>query len=195
MRVIAGQYRSRLLMAPKGWSTRPTSDRLRETLFNILAAQIPDAVFVDLFAGTGAVGIEALSRGAAHVYFAETARPALAALRANLQSLDIAARCTVEAKGTLPLLRKLTEQCVQADTIFLDPPYADAHAYTTTLECLAASPVVRAGSVVVVEHSSHAEAPKIPANMEEYRSIVQGDAQLRLYHVHMLAHPVDSDVS
>jgi 16S rRNA (guanine(966)-N(2))-methyltransferase RsmD len=168
---------------------------LRETLFNILATRIPDAVFVDLFAGTGAVGIEALSRGAAHVYFAETARSALAAMRVNLQSLDIAAHCTVETKGTLPLLRKLAEQHVQADTVFLDPPYADAHAYATTLECLAVSPVLRAGSVVVVEHSSHAEAPIVPANMEEYRSIVQGDAQLRLYHVQMPAHPVDSHLS
>ena len=84
MRVIAGTYRSRQLVAPKGTATRPTSDRLRETLFNILAARVPGCRFADLYAGTGAVGIEAISRGAAQVWFAEKAAPALAAIRANL---------------------------------------------------------------------------------------------------------------
>ncbi|HUZ04910.1 MAG TPA: 16S rRNA (guanine(966)-N(2))-methyltransferase RsmD [Acidobacteriaceae bacterium] len=200
MRVIAGQYRSRTLAAPKGRDVRPTSDRLRETLFNILAPRIPEAIFVDLFAGTGAVGIEAISRGAAHVYFAETARPALAALRANLQSLGIkesgqdgAKRdCTVETRGALPLLRKLAKLRVQADIIFLDPPYADTNAYETTLECLASSPALHADSIVVVEHSSHTDAPKVPVGMEKYRSIVQGDAQVCFYRMHMGAHPVNA---
>src|SRR4029077_15434445 len=80
MRVIAGTYRSRQLSAPRGMKTRPTSDRLRETLFNILAPRLEGCRFVDLYAGTGAVGIEAISRGAEHVWFAENAEPALAAL-------------------------------------------------------------------------------------------------------------------
>jgi 16S rRNA (guanine966-N2)-methyltransferase len=81
MRVIAGTYRSRPLLAPRGDLTRPTSDRLRETLFNILAPRLTGCRFADLYAGTGAVGIEALSRGAEHVWFTEKAEPALAAIR------------------------------------------------------------------------------------------------------------------
>ena len=89
MRVIAGTYRSRQLTAPRGTETRPTSDRLRETLFNIIALRIPNCRFADLYAGTGAVGIEAISRGAAHVWFTEKSEPALAAIRANLKTLKI----------------------------------------------------------------------------------------------------------
>ena len=192
MRVIAGQYRSRTLVAPRGWATRPTSDRLRETLFNILAPRIAGAVFLDLFAGTGAVGIEAISRGAKHVYFAETAQPALAALQTNLQSLGVLKGCTVETRGTLPLLRKLAKMPMQADVVFLDPPYADANAYTTTLEFLAISHVLHAETIVVVEHSSHADAPTAPGTLTEYRSVAQGDAHLRFYCAHNPAHPADS---
>lgn len=195
MRVIAGQYRSRTLVAPKGLATRPTSDRLRETLFNILAPRIAGAVFLDLFAGTGAVGIEAISRGAQQVYFAENARPALTALQTNLQSLGIQHGCTVETRGTLPLLRSLAKRKVQADVIFLDPPYADANAYKTTLEFLAESSVLHADSIVVVEHASHAKAPETPAKLGEYRTFAQGDAQLRFYIMHPLAHPLDRAVS
>ncbi len=189
MRVIAGQYRSRILVAPPGWETRPTSDRLRETLFNILGEKVAQAVFVDLFAGTGAVGIEALSRGAAQVYFAETARPALAALRANLQALAIDRGCTVETRGTLPLLRKLAEKHILADLVFLDPPYADGPAYASTLQALARSPILKQDSIVVTEHSSHAEAPAAPQTLRPYRTLQQGDAQLTFYRKEM---PPDS---
>lgn len=182
MRVIAGQYRSRTLVAPKGESTRPTSDRLRETLFNILGERISQGIFVDLFAGTGAVGIEALSRGAAQVYFAETAKPALAALRANLQSLGIDRGCTVETRGTLPLLRRLEQGRTQVDIVFLDPPYADARAYESTLKHLASSPLLHRDSIVVVEHSSHAGPLETPIALQLYRSVLQGDAQLSFYH-------------
>ena len=96
MRVIAGTYRSRILQAPPGTATRPTSDRLRETLFNILSPRIPGCRFVDLYAGTGAVGIEALSRGAAFVWFAENHPAALKSLRANLQSLGLKQDFAVE---------------------------------------------------------------------------------------------------
>ena len=90
MRIIAGLYRSRSLEAPPGLATRPTSDRLRETLFNVLAPRVKGAAFLDLYAGSGAVGIEALSRGAASVEFVERAPTALKVLRANLARLGLA---------------------------------------------------------------------------------------------------------
>src|SRR6202046_3200410 len=96
MRVIGGTYRSRRLIAPRGLATRPSSDRLRETLFNVLAPRIEGAVFADLYAGSGAVGIEALSRGARLVYFVDRAPPAIAAIRANLAALGIGSGFRIE---------------------------------------------------------------------------------------------------
>src|SRR5580692_7854320 len=123
MRVIAGTYRSRQLLAPRGLQTRPTSDRLRETLFNILAPRLQGCRFVDLYAGTGAVGIEAISRGAAHVWFAENADPALASLRQNLSALKISRGFTLEDRGTGALLQRLSKLPEPVDIVYLDPPY------------------------------------------------------------------------
>src|SRR5438309_2956107 len=113
MRVIGGTYRSRVLVAPKGSATRPTSDRLRETLFNILAPRIEGARFADLYAGSGAVGIEALSRGAAHVYFAERAAPALAAIRSNLASLRLSQGFTIDPRSAPGFLDSLADRAAK----------------------------------------------------------------------------------
>ncbi len=101
VRIIAGSLRSRPLQAPPGLATRPTSDRLRETLFNVLAPRIQGAAFLDLYAGSGAVGIEALSRGAEHVAFVERAPAALSVLRANLAKLQLTAGYRIHASGVL----------------------------------------------------------------------------------------------
>ena len=101
MRVIGGEFRSRRLKSIPGDATRPTPDRLRETLFDILAPRIEGAIFVDAYAGTGAVGIEALSRGAAHAYFLERNRAALETIRENLAALGLEARATVVAGPVL----------------------------------------------------------------------------------------------
>lgn len=137
MRVIAGTYRSRQLLAPSGTGTRPTSDRLRETLFNILAPCIPGCRFADLYAGTGAVGIEALSRGATHVWFTEKAEPALASIRANLKALKIAHGFTIEDRGTGALLERLAKSAQKAD--LTSPPHqSDAAASAVAAAKLAA---------------------------------------------------------
>ena len=108
MRVIAGTYRSRQLNAPRGLATRPTSDRLRETLFNVLASQVGDAVFADLYAGSGAVGIEALSRGARWVYFVEQAPAAVTAIRENLTALNIQSGFKIHASSVAASLRRMS---------------------------------------------------------------------------------------
>jgi 16S rRNA (guanine966-N2)-methyltransferase len=181
MRIIAGKFRSRQLTAPKGWKTRPTSDRLRETLFNVLAPQIEGAVFADLFAGTGAIGIEALSRGARRVYFAENARPPLAALRGNLEKLNVQAEAEVESAGTLPLLRRLLNQGIRLDIVFMDPPYSDRAAYQTTLEFLAEQPILSADGLVVAEHSRREGMPNPMGRLQTSRTIEQGEAALTLF--------------
>jgi len=184
MRVIAGQYRSRPLTAPRGWRTRPTSDRLRETLFNILAPRIASARFADLYAGTGAVGIEALSRGAAHVWFAEKAAPAVAAIRANLNALSIVTGYTLEARGAVPLLEQLTRTGEPLDIVFLDPPWEAAAEYAATLGLLGsdrAGTLLAPGALIVAEHSSRTPLADQYGLLAQTRTLTQGDAALTFY--------------
>ncbi|MES2221133.1 MAG: 16S rRNA (guanine(966)-N(2))-methyltransferase RsmD [Acidobacteriota bacterium] len=181
MRVIAGKYRSQPLASPKGRDTRPTSDRLRETLFNVIAPYIQDAVFVDLFAGTGAVGIEAISRGARRVYFAENAKTSLQTLRHNLDRLGIREQAIVEPGGTLGLLHRLLKQKILVDLIFLDPPYKDQLAYETVLRFVAEQPILDAGAVVIAEHSRRFSLPDLDLPLQPYRRIEQGEAALTFF--------------
>jgi len=186
MRVIAGLYRSRLLTSPPGTSTRPTSDRLRETLFNIVAARIPRSRFVDLFAGTGAVGIEALSRGAAHVWFAENAAPALKSLRANLHALKITRDFALEDRGVMPLLQRLTKLPQPIDIVFLDPPYDNEDAYTQTLGFLGSTAnrsLLAPDALVIAEHASKSpfQLPERYGTLTRNRVYKQGDTSLSFY--------------
>src|SRR5579871_1024323 len=118
MRVIGGEFRSRVLKTLPGLDVRPTPDRLRETIFNILAPRIEGAIFADIYAGTGAVGIEALSRGAARAIFVEQNRPAVTVIRENLRSLALESRAMVRAGRAAAVLPSL-----EADIFSLDPPY------------------------------------------------------------------------
>lgn len=189
MRVIAGAFRSRPLTSPRGISTRPTSDRLRETLFNVLAPLIQGSVFIDLYAGSGAVGIEAASRGAKTVYFAETDRAALSALRTNLQTLGI--RAQVESGGTATLLKRLLAAREQAGIVFLDPPYDAIDEYERTLRWLGTdgAQVLAPDAVVIAEHRSKTALPASCGQLEAYRTLKQGDAALTFYRV--TEEPVD----
>jgi 16S rRNA (guanine(966)-N(2))-methyltransferase RsmD len=187
MRVIAGTHRSRQLTAPKGTITRPTSDRLRETLFNILAARVPDCRFLDLYAGTGAVGIEALSRGAAHVWFTENAPTALASLRANLTALRITKSFTIEDRSTGALLERLAKSPQLAHTIdlvFLDPPYEAAAEYELTLNLLGSArgrQILAPNALVIVEHATKSPLPQRYGALTHTRQLKQGDASLSFY--------------
>jgi len=121
MRVIAGSARSMPLCTPNGEGTRPTTDRIKETLFNILQSDVPGAVFVDLFAGSGGVGIEALSRGAKYAYFADNNKEALECIRKNLTFTKLADNATVIARDVRDALFEINKP---ADIIFMDPPYS-----------------------------------------------------------------------
>jgi 16S rRNA (guanine(966)-N(2))-methyltransferase RsmD len=184
MRVIAGTFRSRLLTSPPGDQTRPTSDRLRETLFNILSPRIPGAQFADLYSGTGAVGIEALSRGAAHVFFAESAPPALKSLRTNLKNLKIAGGFALEDRGVMPLLQRLAKKPPPLDLIYLDPPYLDEEAYTQTLGFLGAHPALLApDGMVITEHATKSkfQLAERYGSLTRTRIYKQGDTSLTFY--------------
>ena len=186
MRVIAGTYRSRPLAAPRGAKTRPTSDRLRETLFNILAPRIVGAQVVDLYAGTGAVGIEALSRGAKHAYFAERAAPAVAAIRANLDSLGIQSDYTLEPHGAAPLMEQLARAGTAVDVVFLDPPWEAEAEYGATLQFLGGArgaAMLAPDAVVIAEHSSRSKLATQYGRLTQTRTLKQGDAALSFYAV------------
>src|SRR3954464_9484296 len=155
MRVIAGKYRSRKLDAPAGNAIRPTSDRLRETLFNVLAPQIADSVFLDLYAGTGAVGIEAISRGARQVYFVESEKKAARVIRDNLKSLDIEDGFEVLEREAAQAVRLLDSQVVMCDFCYVDPPYESHGAYEQILGFLSQSRLLNPESIVIAEHEKH----------------------------------------
>ncbi len=185
MRVIAGTYRSRPLQAPPGLATRPTSDRLRETLFNILQPRLEGCRFVDLYAGSGAVGIEAISRGAAHVYFAENAPNALAAIRKNLASLKIAGGFALEDRSAGRLLSSLAKARRPVDIVFFDPPYEVEEEYSNTLHMISQQheALLRPGAVVVVEHRKKRPLAARFGVLELQRVVKQGDAALSFYAV------------
>lgn len=184
MRVIAGQYRSRVLAAPRGLSTRPTSDRLRETLFNVLAPRIEGASFLDLYAGSGAVGIESLSRGAARAVFVERAAEPLAVLRSNLDKLGIRGAARVCAAGVNAFLqrRRAGESAAeQFDLVFLDPPYDVAEEYAGTLTLLGEPGWLAQGAVAIAEHRRKQQMEERYGMLRRTRVLEQGDAALSFY--------------
>jgi 16S rRNA (guanine(966)-N(2))-methyltransferase RsmD len=174
MRVIAGEFRSRRLKSIPGQATRPTPDRLRETLFDILQTRIAGATFLDGYAGTGSVGIEALSRGAAHAYFLEKDRMALEAIRANVKSLGLEQRATV-VPG--PVLKGLERN--RAEIVFLDPPYPLEREYEASLELLGRTPP----ELVVVQHSVRFELREQYGELVRQRVVRQGDNALSFFKI------------
>jgi 16S rRNA (guanine(966)-N(2))-methyltransferase RsmD len=186
MRIIGGTLRSRRLEAPAGLATRPSSDRLRETLFNVLAPRIEGARFLDLFAGSGAVGLEAHSRGAVRVEFVERAAPALAVLRKNLTNLGIGPGISsgvfIHAGSAEPILRRMRTDA-QFDLVFLDPPYDEAKAYVSTLGLLggALSGLLAPGALVIAEHRKKEKLEDGYGALNRIRLLKQGDAALSFY--------------
>lgn len=121
MRVIAGTARRLLLKTPEGMDTRPTTDRIKETLFNMIQGDITGSIFVDLFSGSGGIGIEALSRGARHAYFAENAKDAIACIQANLSTTRFEDKATLLKQDAVSALSLISEK--EVDIVFMDPPY------------------------------------------------------------------------
>jgi len=183
MRIIAGSLRRRTLEAPAGLATRPTSDRLRETLFNVLAPRIEGAHFLDLYAGSGAVGIEALSRGAKAATFIERAPAALKVLRGNLARLGVTASFHVHPGNVGAYLRKARPGDAGFDVVFLDPPYDEENEYGATLDLLggAASGLLAEHAVVIAEHRRKEKLRETCGRLARTRLLEQGDAALSFY--------------
>jgi 16S rRNA (guanine(966)-N(2))-methyltransferase RsmD len=174
MRVIGGEFRSRRLKTPHGDSVRPTPDRLREALFNILAPRIEDVVFLDAYAGCGSVGIEALSRGASRAVFLEKSRSALRCLEDNIAALEIEDRSQVFPGNAAPHITHF-----EADIVFLDPPYPREIEYSLCLDALGQAP----RPLVIVQHSSKFthHLHEVYGRLKRVRLLSQGDNSLSFY--------------
>ncbi len=172
MRVIAGRFRSRQLKSVPGLQVRPTPDRLREALFNVLAPRIQGAVFLDAYAGSGAVGIEALSRGAAHIILIERNSQALVIVRANLQSLEIESEAALIRGKAAALIPNY-----KPNIAFVDPPYDQEKEYGDSLEALAQTGC----SLAIAQHSSNLTLEPRYRILQKFRVLRQGDNSLSFY--------------
>ncbi|WP_406678268.1 16S rRNA (guanine(966)-N(2))-methyltransferase RsmD [Moorella sp. ACPs] len=177
LRIIAGQARGRRLLTPKGRHTRPTSDRVREAMFNILGARVIDSLFLDLFAGSGAVGLEALSRGAREAVFVENNRQALACLNANLAATGFKDKAQIIAADARRALAELSGRDLAFDLIYIDPPY---HEGWGDIILPAVVPLLSPDGLAVLETATSEAAPEI-ADMVLMARRVYGDTALNFY--------------
>ncbi len=184
MRVIGGRLRSRTLQAPAGLATRPTSDRLRETLFNVLAPRMEGAAFLDLYAGSGAVGIEAHSRGAGQVVFVERSPAALKVLRGNLEKLALAAGFRVEPGSVESFLRR-AKGMTASTWSFSIRPMTPKRSMRRRWACWAGAQAQcsRTDAVVIAEHRRKTRLEESYGVLARTRLLEQGDAALSFYAV------------
>ena len=182
MRVISGRFRGRRLRGPRGLQMRPTSDRLKETLFDILGPTVAGTALLDVFAGTGAVGLEALSRGAREVVFIESSPQAVDLIRKNLELCGVTTSYSIIQSNVFAALRVLGRKGYRADTVFLDPPYGWP-AYRDLLDTVFRLDLVGHGSCVIVEHHSKAFLPESVESLERTRTVRQNDKCLSFYTV------------
>jgi 16S rRNA (guanine966-N2)-methyltransferase len=179
MRVIAGALGGRRLVAPKGRDTRPTADRVREALFAALDS-VEGARVLDLYAGSGALAIEALSRGAKHAVLVEQSVHALRALRENLAALELDDRCKVYRTSVERALHALRHE--RFDLVLVDPPYAEIEAAARIVERLVRAGVCATEARIVLEHAARSEAPRL-TGAELTRTRRYGDSAISIYVV------------
>ena len=181
MRVIAGSHKGRRLLVGKGTALRPTSGRVKEALFSILSPSLPGARFLDLFAGTGAIGVEALSRGAAQVTFVESDPSAVRLLKANLDRCGFHQSVRIECITAARFLQMAGSARVSFDIIFADPPYDEtAH----VLPLLAAMAPITPDGVVVLEHQTKLCVPESFGSLRVRRAYRYGDTSLTVFEVY-----------
>jgi 16S rRNA (guanine(966)-N(2))-methyltransferase RsmD len=176
MRVSGGIGRGRRLKVPSGSRVRPTSDKVKQALFNILGERVLDAVFLDLYAGAGGIGIEALSRGAGKVVFVDSSRESLGVVKHNIEQTAFGDRSQVVLSRAETFLRRLSGPY---DIVFLDPPYADE--LQPLLELIAASGVVKPDGLVIAEHFRKQPSPEKVGSLSLYREARYGDTVLAFY--------------
>jgi 16S rRNA (guanine(966)-N(2))-methyltransferase RsmD len=181
MRIIAGTLRGRTLQGPRGLTIRPTGDRLKQTLFDILGARIPDSIFLDVFAGTGSIGLEAISRGAREVVFIESRAEALRLLCRNLELCGIEDGYRLLREDVFTALRRLGREGWVPDTAYFDPPY-DWKPYRDLLDLLF-HPRMTASAIGIIEHRRMSRLPESGERYTRFRTVSQGDKCLSFYRI------------
>ncbi|MDH5193076.1 MAG: 16S rRNA (guanine(966)-N(2))-methyltransferase RsmD [Nitrospira sp.] len=181
MRVIAGTYRGRRLYGPRTQTLRPTADRVREALFSILGNRLPHSRFLDLYAGTGAVGIEALSRGADHVTAVESDRDAVNLLQRNQRLCQIGSELTVRPYTVEQFVQRPDHWNGPYDVIFADPPYAETARLSSFLTESMAQSLFATDAWLIVEHGGKTAAPTALGPTTLRRQYCYGDTTLSLY--------------
>ncbi|MDQ3753928.1 MAG: 16S rRNA (guanine(966)-N(2))-methyltransferase RsmD [Acidobacteriota bacterium] len=183
MRIIAGEYRGRVLKSPPSLGVHPTSDRLRETLFNVIAPRIEGARFLDLCAGSGAVGIEALSRGAGYVTFVDRSRKMCGLIEANLDLCGVPEDQTeVVLSEAAEFLRRATARASEGwDIVFFDPPYTIDYLPALEIIGVHAASLLRAGGILIVEHHHKNNLKEALGHIRRWRILKQGDSALSFY--------------
>ncbi|MEW6128134.1 MAG: 16S rRNA (guanine(966)-N(2))-methyltransferase RsmD [Acidobacteriota bacterium] len=182
VRIISGIHRGRKLKTVAGQEVRPTSDRLRETLFNILAPDIRDAQVLDICAGSGAIAIEALSRGAASITLIDQSRRACQIIQENLRALGINDEARVLNRDALAAIKQLETENQAFDIVYFDPPYASP-LYAQVMNQLGASSIIHPHSIVIVEHHTKTPIEKEYGKLKIYRELKQGESALGFYSV------------
>jgi 16S rRNA (guanine(966)-N(2))-methyltransferase RsmD len=181
MRIIAGQFKSRHLKATPPSGTRPTSDRLRETLFNILGESVRGCTFLDGCAGVGAIGIEAISRGAETVVFIDQSRKATRMIRENLAAMQIDEGFKILEMELRRGLDVCSQDGITFDVAFIDPPYDREQIYTDALDRFSTLPLIALDGVLIFEHSKRQDLPASAGNLKRTRTLVQGDSVLTFF--------------
>jgi len=180
VRIIAGAYKGRRLVTPRGDVTRPTADQVRIALMDTLMPWLPDVRLLDLFAGAGGVGLEALSRGAAHVTFVERDARAVAALRDNVAALGVADAVHVVRDDVLHALGALRRAGASFGLVFLDPPY-EAELTTSTLAALGDGALLAVGALVVAQHLTKRAPAEIAGVLRAFRTRRFGETTLTFF--------------
>ena len=186
MRIITGEYRGRKLEAPRGMDVRPTSDMIKEAMFNVLMNHVSGAVCVDLFAGTGNLGLEAISRGAEKCYFCDNSRESIKFIKMNIEKCGAEERSQVIFGDYMKCLQRMREQ---ADLIFLDPPYASG-VYEKCIGTIMSLDLLADDGIIIAEHDKYLELPEIIGQVRVekekkygkkiltfYRKIVEGEEE------------------
>ena len=180
MRVLAGALKGRRLVTPRGSTTRPTADQVRIALMDTLMPRLPEARLLDLFAGAGGVGFEALSRGAAHVTFVERDARAVSALRTNVETLGVTAQTRIERAEVAAALARLAREGARFDVAFLDPPY-DEDLITPTVEQLGGDDLLAPDALVVAQHLTKRPPAPVVRRLTAYRTRRFGETTLTFF--------------
>ena len=183
MRIIGGKLRGRTLKTLRGAKTRPTSDQLRQSLFDVLAGSIMGSLFLDAYAGSGAVGIEALSRGAREAVLIESSRAAIQVIRTNVKTLDLEGKARIISSTVNRGLERLVREGLSFDTVFLDPPYEKIEEYARTLSALDRLEIPQPYGWVIAEHSRRLDLEKRFGRLVLIRQLRRGDSQLSFYRL------------